>query len=90
LGAGFTLAVLGGAEAYTRYTSQNDIDELGGELTQEASVTGAYAGYPWPWKMKDRVMPRYDIVGGPRIRTLSNGTTAVMRQERRLTISRVN
>jgi hypothetical protein len=40
--------------------------------------------------MADRVMPRYDITGGPRIRTLSDGSTIVLKQENALTITRVN
>jgi hypothetical protein len=84
------ITAIGGTEIYTRYTQQSDIDGLGGQLTQEASVAGAYAGYPWPWTMADRVMPRYDITGGPRIRTTPDGSTIVLRQERALTITRVN
>jgi hypothetical protein len=84
------IASIGGTEIYSRYTEQSDIDGLGGQLTQEASVAGAYAGYPWPWKMVDRVMPRYDITGGPRIRTLPDGSTIVLKQEHALTITRVN
>jgi hypothetical protein len=40
--------------------------------------------------MADRVMPRYDITGGPRIKTTPNGSTIVLGQEKPLTISRVN
>jgi hypothetical protein len=85
-----SIALIGGTEVMTRYSQQSDIDGLGGQLTQEASVAGAYAGYPWPWKMADRVMPRYDITGGPRIRTTPDGSTIVMKQESALTITRVN
>ena len=69
---------------------QAKIDRMQSEFEQQATVTGAYAGYPWPWKMADRVMPRYDITGGPRIKTTPNGSTIVLGQEKPLTISRVN
>ena len=84
------IASIGGTEIYTQVTKQSDIDGLNGQLTQEASVAGAYAGYPWPWKMEDRVMPRYDITGGPRIRTLPDGSTIVLKQENALAVRRVN
>lgn len=85
-----SIAIIGATDIVTRYTQQSDIDGLNGQLTQEASVAGAYAGYPWPWTMADRVMPRYDITGGPRIRTLPDGSTIVLKQENALTITRVN
>ncbi|MBB4843718.1 hypothetical protein HNP55_002241 [Paucibacter oligotrophus] len=83
-------ATIGANELRTRVTAQSDIDGIMGQLTQEASVTGAYAGYPWPWPMADRVMPRYDITGGPRIKTLADGSTVLLTQERPLSINRVN
>lgn len=83
-------AAVGAAELHTRLTQQSDIDSIRGQLTQEASVTGAYAGYPWPWKKADRVMPRYDITGGPRIKTLADGSTILLTQERPLSIAKVN
>lgn len=33
----------------------------------EIRLPGQYAGYPWPWPSSDRVMPQYEITGGPRI-----------------------
>ncbi|RYX93941.1 MAG: hypothetical protein EOO28_16275 [Comamonadaceae bacterium] len=90
LAAGLTAGSLAAGELKVRLTDQKDIDAFGGQLTQEASLTGAYAGYPWPWKMSDRVMPRYDITGGPRIRTYANGATVILSQESGLTIKRVN
>lgn len=83
-------AAVGATELHTRLTQQSDIDSIRGQLTQEASVTGAYAGYPWPWKKADRVMPRYDITGGPRIKTLADGSTILLTQERPLSIAKVN
>ena len=71
-------------------TAQSDVDGFDGQLTQQTSVTGAYAGYPWPWKMADRVMPRYNITGGPRIRTMADGTTVMLKQDSPLTITKVN
>ncbi len=83
-------AAVGATELYTRYTQLSDINSITGQLTQEASVTGAYAGYPWPWTMADRVMPRYEITGGPRIKTLADGSTILLTQERPLSIAKVN
>jgi hypothetical protein len=40
--------------------------------------------------MVDRVMPRYDITGGPRVRTMADGTTILLKQESPLTITKVN
>lgn len=90
LGSAAGLAWIGGTEVYTRYTDQADIDSLKNQLTQETAVTGAYAGYPWPWPSSDRVMPRYEITGGPRIKTLVDGSTLVLRQTLPLTITKVN
>ena len=78
------------ADWYAEEPTQAKIDRMQSEFEQQATVTGAYAGYPWPWKMADRVMPRYDITGGPRIKTTPNGSTIVLGQEKPLTISRVN
>jgi hypothetical protein len=83
-------ALVGIQEVRTRLATQSDIDSIQGQLTQEARVFGAYAGYPWPWKMADRVMPRYDITGGPRVRTIADGTTILLKQESPLTITKVN
>jgi hypothetical protein len=83
-------ALVGIQEVRTRLATQPDIDSIQGQLTQEARVFGAYAGYPWPWKMVDRVMPRYDITGGPRVRTMADGTTILLKQESPLTITKVN
>lgn len=90
LNVGPNLAFIGGTELHTRLTAQSDVDEFNAQLTQQASVTGAYAGYPWPWPSSDRVMPRYDITGGPRIRTMPDGTTVLLKQDRPLTITKVN
>lgn len=83
-------ALVGIQEVRTRLATQPDVDSIRGQLTQEARVFGAYAGYPWPWKMVDRVMPRYDITGGPRVRTMADGTTIILKQESPLTITKVN
>jgi hypothetical protein len=69
---------------------QAQLDAINKDLVQEARVDGAYAGYPWPAPMSERKMPRYDIVGGPRMRTLEDGTAVVLKQERPLTLLRVN
>jgi hypothetical protein len=82
--------VIGGKELIARQAEQNDINAIKADLIQEASVAGAYAGYPWPWKISDRIMPRYDITGGPRIKTYPDGSTIVLKQLRPLTITRVN
>jgi hypothetical protein len=90
LNVGPNLAFIGGTDLYTRMTAQSDVDGFDGQLTQQTSVTGAYAGYPWPWTMADRVMPRYNITGGPRIRTMADGTTVMLKQDTPLTITKVN
>ena len=90
LQAGAISSLMGVPNLVTRYTQQSDVNSIMGQLTQEASVFGAYAGYPWPWKAEDRVMPRYDITGGPRVKTLADGSTILLVQERPLTISKVN
>lgn len=98
-GALFNAALLGlpagaAAEDFTDLfldqTTQADINDMQAGLIQEARVDGAYAGYPWPWKMVDRVMPRYDITGGPIIKTLRDGSTVILKQKSPLTIRRVN
>jgi hypothetical protein len=78
------------AHVDAQLATQAQLDAINKDLVQEARVDGAYAGYPWPWEMEDRVMPRYDIVGGPRMRTLEDGTAVVLKQERPLTLVRVN
>jgi hypothetical protein len=90
LQAGAISSLMGVPNLVTRYTQQSDVNSIMGQLTQEASVFGAYAGYSWPWKAEDRVMPRYDITGGPRVKTLADGSTILLVQERPLTISKVN
>ncbi len=54
-----------------------DLRTLESWFTGEVSHAGQYAGYPWPWKMKDRVMPRYEITGGPRVDTLKDGSKLI-------------
>ena len=90
LGGAGGAAFVGLSDVYTRLTTQSHIDGIQAEMTQEARVFGAYAGYPWPWKMADRVMPRYDITGGPRIKTMADGTTILVKQQKALTITKVN
>ena len=90
LEAGAITAAMGVPNLAMRHFQQSDMDSIRGQLTQEASVTGAYAGYPWPWKAEDRVMPRYDITGGPRVKTLADGSTIILKQEAPLTITKVN
>lgn len=90
LGAAGGAAFVGLSDVYTRMTTQSHIDGIQAQLTQEASVFGAYAGYPWPWKMADRVMPRYEITGGPRIKTMADGSTILVAQKQPLTITKVN
>jgi hypothetical protein len=90
LEAGAISTLMGVPNLVTRYTQQSDVNSIMGQLTQEASVTGAYAGYPWPAKAEDRVMPRYDITGGPRVKTLADGSTIILVQENPLTITKVN
>jgi hypothetical protein len=70
--------------------SQSDIDTITSQMTQRAVVAGAYAGKAWPFPMDQRVMPRYDIVGGPRIKVLKDGTKVILKQTQPLSLLRVN
>lgn len=99
--AGKTLSSMGAAaapgfgdvaysELVLKDVTQADIDSIKGQLTQTAYVYGAYAGYPWPWKMADRVMPHYEITGGPLVRKLQDGSTLFLKQRSPLTVRRVN
>jgi hypothetical protein len=70
--------------------TQAEINAVKQQMVQETVVAGAYAGYPWPWPMSKRVMPKYEIVGGPRIRKTETGVTMILEQERPLALVRVN
>ncbi|OYT90065.1 MAG: hypothetical protein CFE43_20170 [Burkholderiales bacterium PBB3] len=57
--------------------SEADYTTLQSWFDKEINLAGQYAGYPWPWKMKDRVMPQYEITGGPRVDTLKDGSKLI-------------
>ncbi len=57
--------------------SDQEMGVLESWFDKEISLAGQYAGYPWPWKMKDRVMPQYEITGGPRVDTLKDGSKLI-------------
>ena len=67
------------AYAATNYSvpTEEDLTTLQSWFDKEISLAGQYAGYPWPWKMKDRVMPQYEITGGPRVDTLKDGSKLI-------------
>jgi hypothetical protein len=79
-----------GTHIVAHVAEQVNIDAINKDLMQQAIVSGAYAGPPWPHPRAERIMPRYDIVGGPRMRKLEDGTAIVLKQERPLTLLRVN
>jgi len=73
-------AVLGSPNLFAALFSEpdeKDMKTLESWFGSEISLAGQYAGYPWPWKMKDRVMPQYEITGGPRIDTLKDGSKMI-------------
>jgi hypothetical protein len=83
-------ALLGAEALITHVAQQKDIDAIRADLVQEAVVVGAWAGWDWPAPMSWRVMPRFDITGGPHIKTLSDGSIVVLKQQHPLRITRVN
>ena len=60
---------------------EKELQVLQSWFGSEISLAGQYAGYPWPWKMKDRVMPQYEITGGPRVDTLKDGSKLIRKGE---------
>jgi len=82
--------LIGGARAVVSELNQPKLDKLTAELTQSASLFGQYAGYPWPAATKDRVVPMYEITGGP-IRTyLQEGGVLYQYQKTPLAIRKIN
>ena len=71
-----TAAAFTAANSYSE-PSDADMGVLQSWFDKEISLAGQYAGYPWPWKMKDRVMPQYEITGGPRVDTLKDGSKLI-------------
>ncbi len=69
-------ALYSAANAFSEPTDK-DMTVLQSWFESEISLAGQYAGYPWPWKMKDRVMPQYEITGGPRVDTLKDGSKLI-------------
>lgn len=52
-------------------------------------IAGQYAGHLWPYKMKDRVMPMYEITGGP-VRTLIEEGNEIIREGTPMKFTRIN
>ncbi|OYT90064.1 MAG: hypothetical protein CFE43_20165 [Burkholderiales bacterium PBB3] len=71
-----TAAAFAAANNYPEPSDQ-DLGVLQSWFDKEISLAGQYAGYPWPWKMKDRIMPQYEITGGPRVDTLKDGSKLI-------------
>ncbi len=69
-------AAFAAADRISQPTEQ-DMGVLQSWFDKEITLAGQYAGYPWPWKMKDRVMPQYEITGGPRVDTLKDGSKLI-------------
>ena len=86
---GMQLAV-GGVKATVIELTQTNLDKMTAELTQEASLFGQYAGYTWPWSNADRVMPIYQITGGPSRTQLTGGGVLFQFQKTPLTIKKIN
>jgi hypothetical protein len=87
--AGLAL-VSGGVIAGIKVATQAEMDKMTAELTQKASLFGQYAGYSWPWKTKDRVMPMYVITGGPTVKQIKGGGVVYEYQETALTVKKIN
>ena len=66
------------------------MDKMTAELTQKASLFGQYAGPDWPWKKVDRVMPIYEITGGPTVKQIQGGGVLYQYQTTPLTIKKTN
>ena len=82
--------LVGGARAIVSEMNQSKLDKLTAELTQTVSLFGQYAGYPWPWDTADRIVPIYEITGGP-IRTyLQEGGVLYQYQKTPLAIRKIN
>jgi hypothetical protein len=52
-------------------------------------IAGQFAGHIWPYKMKDRVMPMYEITGGP-IKTLIEEGNEIIREGTPMKFTRIN
>lgn len=85
-----TALAVGGGRALVSVLSQTNLDKMTAELTQSASLFGQYAGYTWPWKTADRVMPIYEITGGPTVTQLKDGGVLYQYQKTPLTIKKTN
>jgi hypothetical protein len=80
----------GGVKAIVSVWNQEDLDKMTAQLTQEASLFGQYAGYDYPWKYVDRVMPIYEITGGPFVTQLQGGGVLYEYQKSPLKIRKIN
>lgn len=81
---------VGGVKAIVSEWNQKDLDKMTAQLTQEARLFGQYAGYDWPWKYVDRVMPTYEITGGPIVTQLKGGGVLFEYQKSPLKIRKIN
>jgi hypothetical protein len=80
----------GGVKAIVSEWNKEDLDKMTAQLTQEASLFGQYAGRDYPWKNVDRVMPMYEITGGPLVTQLKGGGVLYEDQKYPLKIRKIN
>jgi hypothetical protein len=80
----------GGVKAIVSEWNQQDLDKMTAQLTQEVSLFGQYAGHDLPWKKVDRVMPMYEITGGPLVTQLKGGGVLYEDQKSPLKIRKIN
>jgi len=79
------------AAQYVNDSSTDDLDTLESWFADgDVTLAGQYAGYPWPWKMKDRTMPLYEISGGPQKNTVSENGDVMIREGTPFSFKKVN
>ena len=69
--------------------TQAEIDEIVATFSQTDVKAGVYAGYPWPWKSKDRIKPLWVVTGGPIKHITAEGVLMYAPQETALTLTQI-
>ena len=54
--------------------TEKDLGVLQSWFDKEVSLAGQYAGRTWPYSGSDRIMPQYEMTGGPRVDLLKDGS----------------
>jgi hypothetical protein len=57
--------------------TEKDLGVLQSWFDKEVSLAGQYAGHTWPYSGSDRVMPQYEMTGGPRVDLLKDGSKLI-------------